>query len=99
MDPAVFVRPRALLDAVSRSPGPMRRANQPEEVKCCAETGVDVGEVDHQHGHPESHCAVDALCGGSREVDATFGRSAPRYVEFGANSALSAQSVRSGVSI
>ena len=52
LDPADFVRPRALLDAVRRSPKPMRRANQPEEVKCCAETGVDAGEVDHQHGHP-----------------------------------------------
>ncbi len=44
----------------------------------CRNRGVDVGDVDHRHGHSESPFAVDAQCGGSREVDATFRRSARR---------------------
>ena len=53
----------------------------------CRDRGVDVGEVDHQHGHPESRFAVDALCWGSRKVDGTFGRGAREYVGFGAEAA------------
>ena len=77
MDPADSRAPALFLTQSAGSPEPMRRANQPEEVKCCAETVVDAGEVDHQHGHPESRFAVHALCGGSREVDAMFGRECP----------------------
>ena len=39
MDPVDFVRPRALLDAVSRSPEPMRRANQPEGANAVPRPG------------------------------------------------------------
>ena len=50
--------------------------------------GIDVAEVDHPYGHPESRFVVGTLRGGSRAVDATSGRSAPpEYVGFGAESA------------
>ena len=39
--------------------------------------GIDVAEVDHRYGHPESRFVVGTLRGGSWAVDATSGRSAP----------------------
>ena len=84
MDPADFVRPRALFDAVSRSLEPMRRANQPEEVKMLRRDRVDVGQVDQQHGHVTlSHTARSTPCveGAGKSTPRSAG--VPReYVEF-----------------
>ena len=91
-DPADLVRPRALSCAVSRSPEPMRRANQPEEVSAVPRPAAATWpKLISTVILSRASCSTPGVEGAGKSTARSVG--ARKCVEFGPNSALSAQSI------